>query len=116
MRAYNVVTDEYEGHIVSIVADSSKEARLIAYNSGECDLPWIEIKPKWNKNIDVSGLQKGVVPPIDGLKVGLYGWIEDECPNCKKLVNLYLSIKETLLCAKCCEEAKKLYLSVKTGG
>lgn len=106
MRVYTVITDEYEGFILAIAADSAKEARLIAYHNIDCDLPWIEIKPKWQKGIDVTGLEKGRIPLKQGVKLGLYGWIEDECPKCGKFKKLTLTDSDMILCSDC-EEGEK---------
>ena len=104
MRAYTVVTDDYEGFILAIAADTAKEARLIAYNSGDCDIPWIEIKTEWHKGVDVTGIQKGVIPLIEGLKLGLYGWAETDCPKCEELERIFLQKDGSLSCMKCWED------------
>ena len=86
MRAYRVCIDEDEGFILVIIAETSKEARHLAYGHGECDLEWIDIKPIWIKNANIEGLKKGVIGADyqEGLRRGLYSWITGECPICKE--------------------------------
>lgn len=103
-KAYTVDTNEWEGFVLGIVAETSKEARQIAYYSGECDRPWIEINARWLKGVDVNGLEKGIVPLLEGVKRGIYGWAETECPECKKQSRIFLQDDGSVMCMKCWED------------
>lgn len=104
MRVYTVITDEYEGLILAIAADTAKEARVIAYQSGDCDLNWIDIKTEWHKGVDTTGLDKGVIPIIRGLELGLYGGAEMPCPKCGNDARVSLHDDKSVSCMKCYED------------
>lgn len=104
MRAYTVDIDEDEGTIIGVVADTAKEAKGIAYYAESIDREWIHVTAKWCKGVDVSGLSKGVIHPYEGVKLGIYGWVEDTCPVCKKTEQLYLQSDGTITCNECYED------------
>lgn len=101
MRIYTVVTDEYEGWIIAIAAETAKEARLIAYHNERCELLWLDIKPEWRKQFDATGLEKGVVSDVEGLKRGLYGWVEMDCPKCGEFHKCHLQKDGIISCDEC---------------
>ena len=105
MRAYTVTVDEDEGTVLGIVSDTAKEARIIAFNTGDIDRPWIEVKAEWHKNVDVSGLEKGIVPLIEGVKRGIYGWAETQCPKCGNNSRIFLQKDGSVTCMKCLEDS-----------
>ena len=86
MRAYYVTTEYSEGG-VGIIADSAKEAKAIAFGH-ECfgdDAEWIDLRVKWKRNVNVTGLPKGEIDLMEGLLRGLYGYIygAGSCPVCE---------------------------------
>jgi hypothetical protein len=104
LRSYTVEIDEWEDFVLGIVADTSNEARKIAYESGECDRPWIEIKAIWVKHADVTGIEKGVIPLMEGVKRGIYGWAETKCLNCGNDSRIFLQNDKSVMCMKCWED------------
>ncbi len=83
MRAYYVNTEWSEGG-VAYVADTAQEAKSLAFGH-ECfeNDEWIDLRVKWKRGVDVSGLPKGEVEQIVGLQRGFYMWIYGEpCPVC----------------------------------
>ena len=101
MRVYTVVYDECEGFLIAIAADTAKEARRIAYHDERCDLNWLDIKPEWKKDYNASGLEKGVVSDVEGLKRGFYVWVEMDCPKCGEPNQCYLQEDGTISCNEC---------------
>ena len=81
------VKEEEADFGIGVIADSAKEAKKIAWDSGREyleDSLYIDVTAKWIKGANVSGLKKGICSlTLDGLKRGIYGYIENEdCPNC----------------------------------
>ena len=70
---------------VGVVALSAKEAKNIAFASGELiDVTWIDMRVRWERTAEVEELSIGVVRDMrTGLLCGLYDFIEcyrcDEC-------------------------------------
>ena len=75
--------DEIDG--IGVVATSVKEAKNIAFASGELDCSdWIDIRVRWVREAEVDTMPIGVVLNMrEGLLCGLYGYVEgyncDEC-------------------------------------
>lgn len=102
MRAY-FVAEPGEGCLgIAFVAPSSAEAKKMGYK--EFGGEWIDIKPKWLKNIDVSGLPLGEIDPMAGLKRSVYSFTFSECPICGKVDLLYF--EGDRICCGDCEEAR----------
>lgn len=94
-----------------IVAESVKEARLLAYhNEITDDIDWIDILPYWMKWANVTGLHKGIIgcgddgakQSIQALKNGIFTFIYDDCPLCRResLIE-YDAEKELFFCPRC---------------
>lgn len=88
-RAYfcSGTDDDYGG--IAVVASSSNEARRIAWRKaggdlGACD-SYFDVRARWVKDAKIEDLEIGTVinDGIDGLRRGVFGWTEDECPICK---------------------------------
>jgi hypothetical protein len=86
-RGYFVYPDdEFWG--VGVVTTTAKEAKNIAFASGELiDVDWIDIRVSWKRSAGVERLPIGVVRDMHvGLLCGLYDFIEDhKCDNCGKV-------------------------------
>lgn len=85
-RGYFVYPDdEFWG--VGVVAPSAKEAKKLAFASGELiDTDWIDIRVRWERTAEVEELPIGVVMDMrTGLLCGLYGFVEGyKCDECGK--------------------------------
>ncbi|HEY3363118.1 MAG TPA: hypothetical protein VGK06_15210 [Methanosarcina sp.] len=59
LRAY-FVQDAKEQEIgVAVIAQTTREAKQIAYNSGELCCKYIDLRARWLRNVNVKGLKKG---------------------------------------------------------
>ena len=107
MKAYFVTFDDYENTGLAFVAPNIKEARKLAWKSGEWDGRYIDIKPTQIQGANVDGLSVGEVKAtIDALKRGIYYTVDDKCPICGKMRDISLSDEYgEYMCAEC-EEAK----------
>lgn len=102
LKIYIVNLDD-EFHVLGIAAETAREARKIAYEDDGCEgMSWIKISPILNKNIDTAGLEKGVIPAIEGLKRNLFSCIEEDiCPICGRLRTIFMSEDGSISCAEC---------------
>lgn len=84
-RGYFVYpADEFFG--VGVVTSSTKEAKKLAFTSGELtDVDWIDVRVRWERSAEVEELPIGVVMDMrQGLLCGLYGFIEGyKCDECQ---------------------------------
>jgi hypothetical protein len=88
-RGYYAYNDDDDQGCLAIVASSAKEAKKIAWKSGEIiygDTGWLAIHVKWVRDAVVSDLPVGIVHDTrDALLRGLYYGIKeypcDECGN-----------------------------------
>ena len=106
-------TDEDAG--LAVVATSAREARKIAYKSGEFifgDTNWIDVRAIWVRNADVSDLPIGVAHDSrDALLRGLYASIyEYPCDECGKDADVQAH-NGRVLCVLCIE--KEIFISPK---
>jgi hypothetical protein len=59
LRAY-FVQDAGEQEIgVAVIAQTTREAKKIAYNSGELYCKYIDLRARWLRNVNVEGFKKG---------------------------------------------------------
>lgn len=96
--------DEFWG--VGVVASSAKEAKNIAFASGELiDVDWIDIRVRWERTAEVEVLPIGVVSDMrTGLLCGIYGYVEGyKCDDCNVEAVLRLCNGKAL-CADCIEK------------
>ena len=86
MRGYYVKAHQDCDYGLAIVADNAREAKTVGfYALGELgDLEYTDVRVKWQRDSDVSGLVPGVVnDEFDALKRGLYGCLMySTCPSC----------------------------------
>ena len=104
-RGYFVYpTDDPWG--VGVVAPSAKEAKNIAFASGELmDVAWIDMHVRWERSAEVEELPIGVVRDMrTSLLCGLYDFVEGyKCDNCGKEDILKLCNGKAL-CDDCIEK------------
>ena len=83
MRAY-LITEPSGEDCVVFIAETAKEAKKMSFGHdvvAECD--YIDIRVRWQKGKDVSGLAKGEVDLLEGLKRGMYTFVYGvACPHC----------------------------------
>lgn len=105
-RGYFVYPDDGEFWGIGVVASTAKEAKNIAFASGELiEADWIDIRVRWQRSAEVNVLPTGIVQDMHtGLLCGLYGFIEGyKCDNCGKEEVLKLC-KGKALCDDCIEK------------
>lgn len=104
-RGYFVYPDgEFWG--IGVVASTAKEAKNIAFTSGELiEVDWIDIRVRWQRSAEVDVLPVGIVQDWHtGLLCRLYDFIEgDKCDNCGKEEVLTLRNGKAL-CDDCIEK------------
>jgi hypothetical protein len=101
--------DEFWG--VAVVATSTKEAKKIAFYSGELiGVEWVDIRCVWRRDVDVANLQIGIIDDLHlALLLGFYCFVEDmACDICGD-ETLLLAYKNKALCEDCIvkEETKE---------
>jgi hypothetical protein len=70
---------------LGVVATTAKEAKNIAFASGELiDVDWIDLRVRWERSAEVEELPIGIVIDMRlGLLCGLYGFVEGyKCDEC----------------------------------
>ena len=79
-----IVQEKDEVYGIAVVATSSKEAKKIAFNIGELDCDWIDVRVSWRKEANVMDLPIGIIQDdMLALRRGVYSWIEEEdCDIC----------------------------------
>ena len=83
-RGYFVHSQD-ESWGLGVVATTAKEAKNIAFASGELiDVDWIDIRVRWERSAEVEELPIGIVIDMRlGLLCGLYGFVEGyKCDEC----------------------------------
>jgi len=85
MRAYSLRACCGDGHVV-YVADTAREAKVLGFgNDNLYEYDWIDIRVNWRRDVDVTGLPKGEIDLMEGLKRGAYSYIFGiPCPMCGK--------------------------------
>ena len=114
MKAYFWKEDKDSDSCVAVIADNSKEAKEIGSSwwgkeVGHNESDWY-IQQRVNlvkdKDINIKGLSKGVIKAKEGMRRGIYGWVEDNCDRCKKYGTLTNVLTDTnqCICSDCEEE------------
>jgi len=86
LKCYFVKPDPDECEGFSIVAKTARDAKKLAWKSWLDLYDWIDIRVLWQRDVDVTRFKEGhVVEPLEGLKIGCYSWVEEECPMCKRI-------------------------------
>ena len=84
MRAYQITESDCGESSVVFIAETAKEAKKMSVGHdviADCD--YIDIRVTWLKGKDVSGLAKGEVDILEGLKRGMYYFVYGfACPHC----------------------------------
>jgi hypothetical protein len=90
---------------IAVIAPTARSAKNIAYATGELiDEDWIEIHARWMRDVDVSGLDVGVLRDLhEGLLRGFYMYIESKCDMCSEESQLELCNGKAL-CPDCIEK------------
>jgi len=102
-RGYFVYEKEEEG--IWVVATTAKDAKNIAYSSGEIDCDWIDMRVRWERDAEVDPIPMGVVLDMrEGLLCGLYGHIEGyNCDECG-METILQAYNGKALCVECIEK------------
>ena len=114
MKAYFWKPDRDSDSCVAVIADNSKEAKELGASYWGSDVghdshDWY-IEQRVNlikkKEIDIKGLSKGAVVGKEGLRRGLYSWIEEECDICKlhKTLSQFIIATGQCICSDCDEK------------
>ena len=101
-RGYFVYEDDAD-YGQAVVATSSKKAKSMCLRTELfCESEYIDIKVKWKKKANVEKLNIGLVDDlIEGLKAGLYSYVEEEsCPICKRTDMIYNN-NDYISCSEC---------------
>ena len=96
--------DEFWG--VGVVAPSAKDAKKLAFTSGELpDVDWIDIRVQWKRDSDVSNQPIGVIhDPTLALLAGVLDYLEDcTCDDCGE-ETLLKAYNGKALCDECIEK------------
>jgi len=95
--------EELEG--IGVVASTAKEAKSIAFASGEIPCDWTDMRVRWVRDAEVDILPVGVVLNMyQGLLCGIYGHIEGyKCDGCGADTVLR-EYKGKALCDECIEK------------
>ena len=101
-RGYYVYpVDEFWG--LAVVASSTKEAKRIAFRSGELSgIAWLDIRCVWQRGADTKNIEIGIVSNFRlALLRGFFGFIEDfACDICGD-ITLLRAYKNKALCEEC---------------
>ena len=101
-RGYCVYEDDAE-YGQAVVATSSKNAKTMCLGTDLfSDSEYIDIKVSWKKKANVEKLNIGLVDDLmEGLKAGLYDWVEEEdCPICGRTDMIYNN-NDYISCSEC---------------
>ena len=100
------VTDHPDECGLAIVAKNIKEAKSMFMYSDVYDGEYIEIRCKWMKKIIVDDLPYGQIDVFEGLKRGVYSYVNnygDNCPSCSEMTEevRYDDDKQKFYCDAC---------------
>lgn len=101
-RGYFVYEDNAD-YGQAVVATSSKNAKTMCLGTELfCDSEYIDIKVRWKKKANVEKLNIGLVDDLmEGLKAGLYSFVEEEeCPICG-CTDIIYNNKDYISCSEC---------------
>jgi hypothetical protein len=105
----------------AVVHTSLREARKWLWNDPDlreyCEHEWTNLNAYWLRDVDVSDRAIGDdMVCLEGIKRGVYTWLDDTCPECGKLARLEYYADWEKICCTACED--KLYEEFKaqTGG
>lgn len=110
LRAYFWKPDTDAEFGLAVVAHNVQEAKQLGATEWGATVGhddnnwWIKQRCNWTRDANVDGLDVGVVEELDGLRRGMYGWLEDErCDICKDMGRL-TCVNETAVCSNCEEK------------
>lgn len=91
----------------AVVAPTAKAAKKIAYESGELDAAWFDIRVRWQRDAEVDDLPVGMVTDARvGLLCGIYGSLmEYPCDVCGEDCDAQ-AYNGMVLCDNCLEEER----------
>jgi len=89
---------EDDGSGIAVIASISNEAKKIGYKEYGAD--WIDIKPKWQRDVNTEGLKPGILGEEEGSRRRAYSWIEGTCPKCGNVDRLEFT-DGLIACADC---------------
>ena len=87
-----------------IVAMSAKHAKKIAWDTGDLDCDYIELRVTWHKKASVEDLPIGIIESDNlALRRGVCDYLEyGECEECEMISTVQLYEKR-ILCRNCAE-------------
>jgi hypothetical protein len=108
-RGYYAHNNDEDAVVLAIVAASVREAKKIAWKSGEFiygDAGWMDIHVRWVRDAKVDDLPVGVVHDLkSALQHGIFGRLmECECDECSLDGDLYAH-DGRCLCSDCIEKS-----------
>jgi hypothetical protein len=111
LKAYFWKSHEDAENGIAVIAESSKEAKKLGAawwgaEVGHDEFDWyIQQRIKLTKEAKVDCLSKGVIEGKEGMRRGLYSWLEDEecevCHEQSRLVNVW---NNKCICSTCEEK------------
>ena len=106
-RVYVAQTGDEIDYVIGYVATSLKEAKRWAWAEmrSYCD-DYIDMVVIWRKDIKAGGLPLGEIDIIEGLKLGVYTWVDANCPLCGKSETITMSYVFDEPMCEYCEEAR----------
>jgi hypothetical protein len=110
MKNVYFVHNADEGEGVGVVATSHSKAKTCVYYYDVFIGDYIDLRCQKKPEIDASDMREGhIIPSIEGLKMGVYGHIEEVCPHCDRTRQLYLyDDGENYGCYQCQEKANDI--------
>ena len=97
------VDTQYTDEWCPVIAETPTEAKTFAHGYFEGDVEWIDLRCRLMKiKVEVSDRPKGVIRDVrQGLKDGVFGYVENEdCPRCKSS-NTTLFYDGEFFCSSC---------------
>jgi len=110
MKKCYFVQAKDEGIGLAIIAETSNEAKKYGFYSGDIDCDWIWLRVNVCKDLEgkpiipPDNLPVGhIFEPMEGLKLGVYAYIEDgnSCPICFHFDRLTRLEDGTIACENC---------------
>ena len=112
---------DYDELRYAVVHTSLREAKKWLWADYDvracCDSEYTQFNPYWLRDVDVSDLTIGDdLVNINGIKKGVYAWIDDICPGCSQMKEIrYEPDWDEICCRECEEKLWQIYIAKKGG-